>query len=250
MSREHLLEVDKTLPIIPPASTKRRRLYKYFSDSKWAEAFLDGELLFRSLSYFRDYDDNNVREDQNEGTAIFRPTGGLIVNNQTQRKTFSLPDHALESATNQEQIFVFCTSRSLTDELCQRFGAVVCVEILDIGTFCARIEAALPPTATFPGRLGRTRIGRRVEYYQETDNCNPRWALPDVIATSKFDTYAWQDEYRLVFSLTDALGFEKVDMRLVKNRARKDRNPAQHHRHPVKARSLRDICRLHEFRSG
>ena len=78
-----------------------RSLYKYYSDRKWAEAFLDGELLFRSLSYFRDYEDKKVRGDQNEGTAIFRPEGGLIVHNQTQGKTFTLPRHAVESAANQ-----------------------------------------------------------------------------------------------------------------------------------------------------
>ena len=59
---------------------RRRNLYKYFSERKWAEAFINGEVLFRSLSYFRDYEDNSVREDHNEGTSIYRPEGGLIVN--------------------------------------------------------------------------------------------------------------------------------------------------------------------------
>ena len=39
----------------------RRSLYKYFSERKWAERFLDGEILFRSLAYFRDYEDGNIR---------------------------------------------------------------------------------------------------------------------------------------------------------------------------------------------
>ncbi len=73
---------------------RRRSLYKYFSERKWAEAFINGEVLFRSLSYFRDYEDNNVREDQNEGTSIFRPEGGLIINNLTQGTTFTLQEHA------------------------------------------------------------------------------------------------------------------------------------------------------------
>lgn len=217
----------------------RHRLYKYYSDRKWAEAFLDGELLFRSLSYFRDYEDKNVRGDQNEGTAIFRPEGGLIINNQTQGKTFTLPRHAFQSAANQDEIFVFCASRSHTDELRGKFEAVVCVEILKIRTLCERIKAALPPNATFRGGL--------VEYYQETEGGSPRWALPDKIATSKFDSYAWQDEYRLVFCLTDALGFEKAGLRLVQDNAREAPKPAEHHDYLVKARSLRDICRLHEF---
>ena len=130
----------------------RRSLYKYFSEHRWADAFLRGEVHFRSLSYFRDSEDGNVREDQNEGTAIFRPAEGLVINNLTQRTTTTLLGHAMESSVNQEEIFVFCVSRSLTDELRKRFKAVACVEIVDIPKFCERIEAALPLTATFPGR--------------------------------------------------------------------------------------------------
>lgn len=40
-------------------------------------------------------------------------------------------------------------------------------------------------------------------------------ALPDLRATSKPDGYDWQDEFRLVFSLTDALTFENVLTRVV-----------------------------------
>jgi hypothetical protein len=242
-------QTSETAGILPisPVSARCPRVYKYFSEARWAQAFLLGELRFRSLSYFRDLEDNNVREDPDEGTALYRPQGGLPVNNVTQGRSFNLAGHALESTAKQEEIFVYCTSRSLTQELWDRFGAVACVEILDVPKFCARIEAALRRTATFPGRPGRTRIGRRVDYYHETDNCNPRWALPDVIATSKFDDYAWQHEFRLVFSLTDALGCEKVDLRLVRDRARKERNAAEHRVFDVTVpNGLADICRLHE----
>jgi hypothetical protein len=72
--------------------------------------------------------------------------------------------------------------------------------------------------------------------------------LPEVIATSKLDSYAWQDEYRLVFSLTDALEFENVNTSLVhRNNAREAPKPAEHHSYHVKAQSLRGICLLHEF---
>jgi hypothetical protein len=169
-------------------------------------------------------------------------------NNMTQGRPFHLSGYGLESAAKQEEIFVYCMSRSLSQELRDRFGAVACVEILDTAAICGRIEAALPPGATFPGRPGRTRIGKRVEYNRETDNCNPRWALPDVIATSKLADYAWQDEFRLVFSLTDALGFEKVDLRLVKDRVRKVPRFDEHHFLDVKVLSgLGDLCRPHEF---
>ena len=227
---------------------RRRSLYKYFSERKWAEAFIKGEVLFRSLSYFRDYEDNNVREDQNEGTSIFRPEGGLIVNNLTKGTTFTLPRHSFESAAKQEEIFIFCLSRSLTDELRERFKAVACVEILNISSFCNRIETALLPfKPTFPGRPGRKRIGQRVEYYKETEAGSPRWALPDMIASSKLDNYAWQDEFRLVFSLTEALEFENVATCLKQGNGRKPRIPTEHHCYALSVGSIHDICRLHEF---
>lgn len=228
---------------------RRGVLFKYFSERKWAESFLDGELLFRSLSYFRDYEDNNVREDQNEGTTIFRPENGLIINKVNQGTTFTLPGYSFQSTAKHDEIFVFCVSRSFTDELCERFRAVVCVEILQVGTFCNRIESALPTTATFPGRPGRTRIGQRVEYYKETDAGSPRWALPDSIAVSKFNSYAWQDEFRLVFSLTDALKFENVSLCVTQSNIREPRNTDEHHKYPLRVGSLRDICRLREIQS-
>ena len=74
----------------------RHSLFKYYAERRWADKFLDGKLLFRSLSYFRDVEDKNVREDQNEGNAISRPEGGVVVNNETQGTTFTLPDYAFE----------------------------------------------------------------------------------------------------------------------------------------------------------
>jgi hypothetical protein len=217
----------------------RQSLYKYFTKRKWADAFLDGKILFRSMSFFRDYEDKHVRGDQKEGTSVFRPEGGLIITNYTQGTTFTMPDSAFEAIANQEEIFVYCVSRSLTDELCKEFESVVCVEILKTPTLCERIKRALPANATF--RAGR------VEYYHQKDAPNPRWALPDQIALSKFENYKWQDEFRFLFCLTDALGFEKGAHRLLTGEAREAPKPAEHHEYLVKTRSLRDICRLHEF---
>lgn len=76
---------------------------------------------------------------------------------------------------------------------------------------------------------------------------NRRWALPDVIASSKLDSYAWQDEYRLVFSLTDALDFEKVQPRIVQGVAKRTASPSEHHDYRLDVGSLRDIAILHKF---
>jgi hypothetical protein len=227
----------------------RRSLCKYYNDQRWAEAFLNGKLLFRSLAYFRDFGDKDIRGDQNEGTAVYRPEGGLIINNRTQRTTFTLPgSSAFESSVeNPAEIFVFCLSRSLTNELRREFQAVACVEILDIPTFCMRIRAALPSEAKFHGSPGRTRIGWRVEYYEESAGGSPRWAVPGKIATAKSVRYARQDEFRLVFSLTDALAFQNINTQLTRDSARRVRNPTEHHSYCLEAQTFADICVLHEF---
>lgn len=214
----------------------RHRLFKYFSERRWAETFLDGSILFRPLSYFRGYEDEGIRGDRNEGAARFRPSSGLVINNITQGKTFTLVGHSFESSVKYDEIFVFCTSRSFRQEHWKRFGAVACVEIENIKTFCERVEQALP--------LGANFFGKRVSYYEETEAGSPRWALPENIATSKLRNYLWQDEYRLVFSQTNALDFENVAPRIVKDTAS---IPLRHQENPsclVQTASLRDICNL------
>jgi hypothetical protein len=119
---------------------------------------------------------------------------------------------------------------------------VTCVEIVDIKTFCSRLESALPAVATFPGKPGRTRIGQTVEYYEETSNCNPTWACPDMTAALKFKTFAWQYEYRLVFSLTNALAFENAQYALVRNGSSQQPKPAEHQYYDLNAGNLHDIA--------
>jgi hypothetical protein len=214
----------------------RRSVYKYFSEQEHAEAFLDGQMLFRSLTYFRDNEDA-VRGDEYEGTSKFLPDGGLVVHNQTQGTTFTL-QMAFESSVKAREIFVYCVSRTLSSDLARHFNAVACVEITKVATLCARIQAALPSTATFKAR--------RVDYYSQAQGGDPRWALPDDIATSKLDHWAFQDEHRFVFSLTDALGFEKVELRLIDRKNRPASKPEDHSSHLLTVGPLRNICILHD----
>ena len=72
-------------------------------------------------------------------------------------------------------------------------------------------------------------------------------ALPDKIATSKLDSYAWQDEYRLVFSLTDAFGVRESYHPPGKGQTARITKARRHHEYLVKTQNLRDICRLREF---
>ena len=71
--------------------------------------------------------------------------------------------------------------------------------------------------------------------------------MPDLIARSKFKGYEWQHEYRFLFSLTDALGFENANYRLIRGDLKEAPKPEEHLAFPVHAKNLRDISRLHEF---
>ena len=84
-------------------------------------------------------------------------------------------------------------------------------------------------------------------YYKESDNCNPRWALPDVIATSKLDKYSWQDEFRLVFSITDALNFQKCTFQISPDAQRQPENSAEHVKRKFHVGKLHDLCQIHYF---
>ncbi len=132
----------------------------------------------------------------------------------------------------------FAQALTLSADLVKEFNAVKCIEVRDVKTFCARMRFSLPSTATFRARP--------VEYYSPAQACNPRWALPDHIAASKLDRWAAQDEYRFIFSLSDALGFEKVSLRLAARRERPAPRPDEHARRLLSAGSLRDICVLHD----
>jgi hypothetical protein len=176
-------------------------LFRYFSQERYANAFLDGELLFRALSYFRDFEDRDARGDPNEGQSKYRPPTGLIVINLTQNTTVVLSGFSFAANVRQDEIFIYCLSMAHADRFYNEFDAVVCVEITDIGAFCRRVQRALLSGATFPAMdSGRPRLGHKVEYYDETEAGNPRWALPDRIAISKLRGYAWQAEYRMAFS--------------------------------------------------
>jgi len=215
----------------------RHSLFKYYTETKYAEALLNGEIFFQSFGYFRDYEDNSTRGDEFEGTSVYRPAEGLSITNQTQGTRFVLPEWRFEATANQEDILIFCASRSLTAELWKRFEAAACVEVLKISTLCKRIKESLSAEHIL--------CAKRVTYYKATDSCNPRWALPDEIATSKLENYDWQNEYRFVIAPPSALEFEKAQYQLTRRVAKEPRNLSSHRHRLLKTRSLADICRLH-----
>jgi hypothetical protein len=68
-----------------------------------------------------------------------------------------------------------------------------------------------------------------------------------MIAALKSKPFAWQHEYRLIFSLTNALAFENAEYALVRDGTSQEQKRAEHQPYDLSAGSLRDICRLHVF---
>jgi hypothetical protein len=205
---------------------------------------MDGDVRFKSLSYYHQIEDGAVRGDGNEGSVYSQPDTGLVMHNQTQGCTQIIPAGAFRAKAKREEIFILCASNSMKDELRVRFEARCCVEILRAATLCARIEAKLPAGSTF--------MAKAVSYYSKNDEIGIRWAFPDKITFEKIDSYSWQDEYRFAFSTTGALAFGKTSQQLQipapgSTELPKAISIPEPRKHDVTTRNLRDICRIHIF---
>jgi hypothetical protein len=219
--------------------------YRFFSERRWAEAFLDGEIRFRSLAYFRDYEDGTSRQvigDHYEGSRTWMPEGGVIMRGRTtgQVGKFTEP-WAFNALVNAEDIFVYCVSNSYNDLLVREFNAVACIEIFNKSAFFGRLRPALPPNAKL--------VSGPVEYYQyqqsEKLQLNTLMASsPDKIVRSKLVHFSYQDEYRFAFSTTNAL--DAGSARFCLREFKPAPNPSEHHDETLHLGSLRDICRLHQ----
>lgn len=219
--------------------------FKYFSKLEHAEQFLQGQVFCQTAAFFRDYEDAKAQQvigDEYEGTRLYKPPHGLAISNLTQNNsgTFNM---GLECATKAHEIYVFCMSHSFNDRLKEEFKAAACVEITDPRGFIHRWHDSLPEEA----KPKEQHVARRVAYYRPEDVPDNVWALPDLIVTSKLKRFAYQDEYRLAFTKTDAFAFENCSYTLVDRKARPSAKPEEHHHHTLRLDRLNEICRLHRF---
>ena len=218
-------------------------LYKYLP-AKYVEAFVrEGAVLFRSLAYFRDYEDAQVRGDEFEGTRLHRPIGGLeITLVETQQKVV-LP-HAFESTANEDDIFVFCVSTVLSADLAAEFQADACIEIKKLGAFVGGIRGAL---LRRPSIKSKTLVHGKVKYYSPDQTPIVDWALPERIAMSKLSTYSTQQEYRIAFAVNDAFRVQNTRLRLAAPGERRPPRATAHPERLFKLGSLSALCKVHRF---
>lgn len=161
-----------------------------------------------AVAYFRDIEDA-ARGDECKGTRKLLPVGELVMHNQTKGTTTTLP-MASSLASKQANSSSTASVEPLAHALPRGLTRLHALRSTKIATHCERIRDALLYTAMFKAR--------RVDYYLQS--WYPRWALRENIATWKLVRRSARmrslypldppGSYHFIFSLTYALGFQKV----------------------------------------
>lgn len=217
------------------------RWFRYFS-SAHAKSFVEhGEILFRSLSYFRDYEDSGVRGDDLEGTLRHLPANGLTVKKLGEDDEIPIP-FAFESSVNEDDIFVYCLGTELSAAIGAKFKANVCVEIVKPERLLARLRSALKLRPQF---RQSSIVHGPVTYYAPESPPLGDWAIPDRIAFRKSIEFEWQREFRMAIPKGDAFSVYNVRTNLVGLGTSRPPRKAHHPSLTFKLGSLRSICRSH-----
>ena len=116
-------------------------LFRYLSD-EYIDAFVRrGEVFFRALSYYRDYEDADVRSDTFEGTRVHLPIDGLKATVVGTAEVVSLP-YTFESTAREDDIFVYCLSTERSEELAEKFNIFCLILILIFPVDCSHVSSA------------------------------------------------------------------------------------------------------------
>ncbi|PHV38586.1 hypothetical protein [Janthinobacterium sp. BJB304] len=219
-------------------------VYKYIPE-QYVANFLRGEVLFRSLSYFRDLEDEEkkVRGDMYEGTRLHQKPEGLdLMLNDDPKPT--IMQGSFESRVQSDDIFVFCLSTVLSTDLANDFKTTACIEIHNPSYLIGRIRSALERR---PSVKNKKLLHDTVQYYGPEQEVGVAWALPDRIAMSKTRDYEWQSEYRLAFSIKNAFEIGTTQHAFVLPNREWEKLPSSYPEMLLKVGDLRRCCKVWEF---
>ena len=216
----------------------QQSLFKHFTRSEHADHFLEGRLLFRTLQYFVDYEDGQVRGDQNEGTHVYRPDQGLRLEKVDGRKLPMLGSE-FQSSVAKGHIYVFCMSTSRSEKLAAEFASLACVEVQNKRQFLERVRAALEAK-------GKMVFAGQLSYRSRSEPPAHRWALPEVICMTKSPNFKRQFEYRIAFAEPEVFAPENVEVRIVPQGHREGAMPAHIESLTIDVGRIRDICLVHD----
>ena len=185
-------------------------IYRYFTDEQRALDLMQRGIVFlNTLAYFRRCEDD-ARGDPHDAQLRYQPEGGLPLTNVTTGQAMQLPSGSqFVSSAKADQLFVYCLSQTRSESLAREFKAPFCVEIKDAVHFIGRISRMV----LLRSRLDRNRILRGPVTYRSV-KAEPMadWALPERVAFIKPESYAGQDEYRIVVGVKGAFSVENVEL--------------------------------------
>lgn len=217
-------------------------IFKYFTDEAHALSFIKkGNLLMRPLSYFRaQEEDEGIRGDRRDGILTYAPEGGLQMNMEDGSVRI-LEAGSFSSSVHQNDIFVFCASNQLSDELAGKFGRF-CVEI-DPECIVRRLKLRAHPSSQFDYEQA---VSGNVDYRPHDRKPGVDWALPEKLLLVKPEGFAWQDEFRIAIGKRNTLAVENVALTLQIGSAAAGAVPVQTHL-ILNIKKLMDVARLHIF---
>lgn len=175
------------------------KLYKYLPSRFVNLVVQEGALLFRNLSYFRQYEDNR-RGDPLEGFHRDNPDNDITIKNLNTGKVIQ-GDFSFLNSTNTDLIHVFCLSKTLKESLFKEFEADTCIEITEVNEFLNRSRIAIKnlPSIHDSGLL----LGD-VKYYRDNAPAGFDIKNPINLPFAKGLHYHHQEEFRMVFGSKDA----------------------------------------------
>jgi hypothetical protein len=187
-------------------------LYKYLP-SQYADAVIkEGKLLFRNLSYFRQYEDR-IRGDPIEGIHMDAPDRGFTITNLT--RGFSITGNfSFLNSIDQDNVFVFCLSKTFAVELFEEFSCDACIVIKNPDKFIARCRHAVKKLKRHGLADKKGLIHRSVDYYKFNEAVEKSVKDPLNLPFFKAIRFSHQDEYRIVFGYPGAF---KLTQRIIDN---------------------------------
>jgi hypothetical protein len=187
------------------------RLYKYLP-SKYVENVLRrGELVFRNLTYFRQYE-GKQRGDPLEAHHRDNPDNDIQITNLSTRKIIK-GDFSFLNTTDSDLIYVFCMSRTHCLNLYKEFNSDACIEITNVRTFLLRTRMKVKHLVSCheSGLLHED-----VKYYAANKLAEFNIKDPKELAFAKGESFKDQCEYRLIFGTKRAF---KLVQKIVINAA-------------------------------
>jgi len=177
-------------------------LFKYLP-CQYAEAVIKKEkLLFRNLSYFRQYEDR-LRDDPIEGIHVDSPEKGLTITNLTQG--FSITGNfSFLNSIDQNRVFIFCLSKKYSIELYDEFSSDTCIVINNPRHFFARCHRAVMKLENRGIIDKKGLLHRSVDYYKFHLAVERSVKDPLNLPFFKASNFSHQEEYRLVFGYPGA----------------------------------------------